>query len=51
MLSRIALRKNLAKMSNARMFTASAFEDHPVRARITQPAPAFSGMAWNKDTF
>ena len=50
MLSRIVLRKNLAKVSNARMFTVSAFEDHPVRARITQPAPAFSGMAWDRDT-
>jgi len=51
MLSRIALRKNLVKLNNARYFTASAFEDHPVRARITHPAPAFSGMAWDVDTF
>ena len=44
MLSRLLIRKNFAKMNTIRMFTSQIEEN---RARITLPAPAFSGMAWH----
>lgn len=56
MLSRFLPTRNLLKMRpmmtpvSKMMFSASAF-DHPVKARITLPAPAFSGMAWADNTF
>ena len=39
----------LNKMNAVRMF--SAFANHPVNARVSMPAPAFSGMAWADGTF
>ena len=56
MLSRFLPTRNLLKMRpmmtpvSKMMFSTSAF-DHPVKARITLPAPAFSGMAWADNTF
>ena len=50
MLSRFAQSKSLfTKMNTFRMF--SAFADHPVNARVSLPAPAFSGMAWSVNQF
>ena len=54
MLSRLVNSRNMLKMKpmmmNSRMFSTSAW-DHPVKARVTLPAPAFSGMAWADNTF
>lgn len=53
MLSRFVSSNNMLKMRPmmaSRMFSAPAF-DHQVKARITLPAPEFSGMAWADNTF
>ena len=49
MLSRLFVKQNPMKMAQMRMFS-SAFSD-PVKARVTLPAPAFSGMAWADNQF
>ena len=38
------------QMNQARMFSAGVWSDS-VKARVTLPAPAFSGMAWTEGTF
>ena len=38
------------RLTTARMMSTSVWQ-HPVKARVTLPAPAFSGMAWTEGTF
>jgi hypothetical protein len=54
MFSKLVQKQNFMRMSmkmnQARMFSASVWSDS-VKARVTLPAPAFSGMAWTEGTF
>ena len=46
MLLRFFLKPNLVAMNTARMFGCGSAYTDPVKARISMPAPEFSGMAW-----
>ena len=48
MLQRFAAKNNLLKMAQYRAFSVW---NHPVKARVSLPAPAFSGMAWVNGQF
>jgi len=48
MLSRFIPKQTMFAMNTARMFSVY---NEPVLARVSMPAPAFSGMAWSEGSF
>ena len=49
MLTKLVQRQNFLAKTSLRMF--SSVWDDPVKARVTLPAPPFSGMAWTENSF